>query len=554
MSDLAHSVRMLRAVARNGALRRVELAFAGFNAAEWAVWIAMLVYAYEQGGATAAGLVALVQLLPATAFAPLAGALADRHPPTRVLAAGYVVQAMAMAATAAALLGDGPAPLAYALGAVATCAVTITRPSQAAAMPALARTGEELTAANVVSGWIESAGVLAGPASAGLLLKLAGPGAVFAVMAAVALISALLVAGIRGPRPAHRALANGRWALVAEVASGFAVLRRRDGPRLLVGLLGAQYVVIGALDVLFVVLALDVLAIGEGGAGYLNAAFGAGGLLAIVATAAFVGRRRLVPVMMLGSAVWSAALVAIGLGPSAIGVALLFAAAGAGRNIFDVAGRTLLQRATAGHLLARVFGVLEALTMVGLAAGSLLASALVALGGPAAALVGVAALMPLLALVGGRRLLSVDRSADLPVVEIALLRSQAMMALLEPSTLEDLARRLAPVEVAPGREVTREGDAGHRFFVIADGELDVTCGGARVPSLGRGDGFGEIALLDDRPQTVTVTARTPVLLYALERDDFLTAVAGNPRAAGEARRFASAGSPRSPSAFAPPKP
>lgn len=539
MSGLTHSVGVLRAVARNRPLRHVQLAFAGFNTAEWAVWLAMLVYAYDQGGATMAGVVAFVQLVPATLAAPLAGALADRRPPARVLAAGYVAQATAMGATAAALLAGGPAPLVYALAAVATCAVTVTRPSQAALMPALARTPDELTAANAVAGWIESAGVLAGPLAAALLLNAAGAGGVFGVMAGVALLSALSVAGIHGPGAGGGTALNGRWALAAEAAAGFAELKRHGDARLLVGLLGSQYLVIGALDVLFVVLALDVLKIGEDGAGYLNAAFGAGGLLAIAATGSLVGRRRLVPGLMLGTAVWSGSLVATGLVPSTVGALLLFALAGVGRSVFDVAGRTLLQRAAPRHVLARVFGVLEGLTMAGLAAGSLLASAFVAFGGAEAAIVGVGALLPLLALVRGRRLLAVDRNADAPVVEIALLRSLAVFAVLEPPVLEALARRLAPVDAPPGRAVIREGDAGDKFFVIADGELDVTCGETSASSLGRGDGFGEIALLDDRPQTATVTARTPVLLYALERHDFLSVVTGNPKAVSEARRLAS---------------
>src|SRR3954452_25134541 len=101
---MSRSLRALAAVGKNSPLRRVALAFAGFNAAEWAVWIAMLVFAYDHGGATASGLVAVAQLVPAALFGPYAGALGDRHPRGTVLAAGYVAQALGFAATGVALV------------------------------------------------------------------------------------------------------------------------------------------------------------------------------------------------------------------------------------------------------------------------------------------------------------------------------------------------------------------------------------------------------------------------------------------------------------------
>ena len=534
MSHLARIRAVLGGVFRNPELRRVELAFAGFNAGEWGVWIAMLVYAYEQGGATTAGLVAAAQLVPAGLAAPFAAVLADRYPPARVLALGYVAQALAMGATGAALLAHGPPLLAYALAAVGATCVTVTRPTQSALVPALARTPDELTATNVVSGWIEAVSVLAAPAGAGVLLAVASPGWVFAVLAAVALLAALVVAPVKGPPPA----AEPRPPL-EEALAGFRLLAKEPAARTLVGLLSAQFVAIGALDVLYVVLAISVLDLGGSGAGYLNAAFGAGGVAGIAVTVALIGRRRLMPALVLGIVAWGAAFALLGAWPTTIGALLLLAAAGAGRSLLDVAGRTILQRTAPGDVLSRVFGVLEGLSMAGLALGSLLTPALVSLFGARWAIAGIGALLPLAVLLASRRLLEIDRKAPVPVVEIALLRSLPLFSPLGAPALEGLARGLAELQAPAGTTVIREGEPGDRFYVVADGELEVSAEGRGLRTLGRGEGFGEIALLEDVPRTATVTARTDSRLYALDKRSFLASVSSHPRAAGEAKRLVS---------------
>jgi CRP-like cAMP-binding protein len=527
---MRRAARVLGAVFRNRDLRRVELAFVGFNSAEWGVWIAMLVYAYEQGGATTAGIVAAIQLVPAGLAAPFGSVLADRYPPVRVLVFGYVAQAASMGATAIVLLVADMPYLAYALAAVAATAVTITRPTQSALTPALARSPDELTATNVVSGWIESLSVLLAPALAGVILGFSGPGTVFAVMALVALASGVLVSGVHGPA----ALVADDARPLAEITAGFQVLKDEPGPRLLVGLLAAQFVAIGALDVLYVVLAIGVLDLGQSGAGYLNAAFGAGGVLGIGATVVLVGRPRLLGPLVAGVAAWCAALAILGAWPTKLSAFVLFAAAGAARSLVDVAGRTLLQRTAQPEVLARVFGVLEGLTMAALAIGSLLTPALVAIAGAKAALLGLAVLLPVALAAFGRQLRDVDRHANVPVVEISLLRRIPIFSPLGAPELEALARSLEPVEAPTGAAVVREGEPGGLFYAIADGELEVTQKGLSLRRLGRGDVFGEIALLHEIPRTATVTALSPAHLYSLEKEPFLAAVTGHPQSTREA--------------------
>jgi hypothetical protein len=538
-APLAHA-RHLRDVLLTGLgspdLRRLQLAFAGFNAAEWGVWIAMLVYAYDQGGATEAGVVALVQLAPSGVAAPFAATLADRHDPGRVLAIGYVAQALSMGATAVALFAAAPPLAAYAIAAVAASATTITRPAQAVLVPSLVRNVDELTATNVVCGWTESVSVFAAPALTGVLLGLSGPGLVFAVMGGAAVASALLAARLHGAPAAPDRDADEGGSL-RQAAAGLSLAGSDGVVRVLVGLLGVQFVIVGALDVLFVVLAVDVLDLGDSGAGYVNAAFGAGGVLGIVATVALVGRARLSPALVTAALALSLALLAIGLGAGILATFLLLAAAGGARSVLDVAARTLLQRTAPSDVLARVFGLLETLDSIGLAIGSLLATGLVVLLGSEAAVAALALLIPAVLLLSGRRLGLVDARADVPVVEAALLRSTPVFESLPAPALERLARALTPLPLREGERIIEEGGRGTRYYIVASGTLEIRRASAPIAAVGRGDGVGEISLLRGVPCTATVSAIGPALVYALDAEPFVEVVARHPDIAAVADRL-----------------
>lgn len=535
---LTRSLAAFAAVFRNPDLRRVETAFVAFGMAEWATWVAILVYAYQRGGATAAGIVAVIQLVPAAVFAPFAATLGDRFRRDRVLLASYLAQAAAMAATAAALLAEAPVPLVYGLAAVAATSIAMTRPVHGAILPSLARSPEELTAANVVAGSIESASVLAGPALAGFLLGLEGPGSVFAVVAAGLLVGGLLVAGTRAVPPAGDA--EGAGAVLRDAVLGVRDLAAERGARLLVSLVAVKSVVIGALDVLIVAMAISLLELGPSGAGYLSAALGAGGVLGAAAALALVGRRRLSPALAAGLILLGVPVAAIGLLPGTLAAALLLVAGGAGHSLADVAGRTMLQRAVRDEVLSRAFGVLEGLHMASLAVGSIAAPLLVATLGTTGALVAVGTFLPALVVLATRGLHTVDAEVDAPVEGVRLLADIDLFAPLPVPTLERLAARLIPVEAPAGTVVIREGDEGDRFYVIESGRVRVTRAGEPVAVLGPGDHVGEIALLHRVPRTATVAALEPVRLQALERADFLEAVTGHPQSRERAQRVAAA--------------
>jgi MFS family permease len=237
-------------------LRRAQLSFGASFAGEWAFTVALGVVAFDHGGAAAVGLVAFLRTAPAALIAPLATALGDRLRRDRVLLWSCVVRAVATAAAALFLAADASIVAVYALAVLATAAFTVFRPVHSALLPLLCMTPIELTSATLVRGLIDSLSTLLGPLAAALLLAVASPAAVFALTAALALCSGLVLVGVGYEAPPRAAPAPlGR--IAAETADGFRALRRYPSSGLLVALALTQTFTRGTLNVFLVVLAIE---------------------------------------------------------------------------------------------------------------------------------------------------------------------------------------------------------------------------------------------------------------------------------------------------------
>jgi MFS family permease len=522
---LRESSDAFKAVFTNPGLMRVELAWGVAITAYWAFIIALSVYAYDEGGAAAVGLVGLVRVLPAFVAAPVAGLLGDRYPRERVMFTLSVVRAGFMAATAAVLFAGGPIWLVYALAGGVALMASMVRPMLSALLPQLSRTPEELTAANLVVTTIESSGIFLGPAIGGLLLAATNAQTVFAAAAGAFLLSALLVAGIKVEALAERA--RGEGGFFREFFAGFGAIGGDRNLRLIIGLYGAQTLIAGALNVLIVVAALELLDLGESGVGFLNSAVGVGGLLGALAAFALVGRQRLASDFGLGLVLWGFPIALIGIFPQPPIALILLGLVGVGNTVVDVAALTLLQRTVPDEVLTRVFGVVQSVFVATLGLGAIAAPLMISAIGIRGAMIVTGALLPVLAALLWTRISALDAQALAPTRELALLRAIPLFKPLPAPAIDQLASSLIPAHAAAGSEIVGQGDPGDRFYVIASGEVDVFIDGHHASTLGPGDYFGEIALLRDMPRTATVKAKTDTELYALDRDEFLSAVTGH---------------------------
>jgi hypothetical protein len=541
---LRETASALRAITSDRAMRGLLGAQLTTLVALWSFTVPAAVLAYDVGGASLVGLVLALKTVPAAIAAPLCAGLADRFPKVRVMTASQLVQA-ALAAVATACVVADLAPVTY-FAPIVLMAVASTAfdPAKNALMPSLVRDQGQLTAANAISNTAESTSVFFGPALGGALLALTS---IELTMAACPVLLLIAAVQLRAVRPVADADADaeddcagamhdddGVRARRGEgIAAGFMAVRESRALSLVIGLIGVQSFLDGLLCVLVVVVALELLSLGNAGVGLLDAAVGAGGLIAGGAAIA-IGSRGLARTFAAGMVLSGLPIVALGLTSELAIVVALMALVGIGTTLSDVAGVTLLQRAAPAHVLGRVFGVLEGVMWATVGIGGLLAPLLIALLGIRGALVAVGLLLPAVTALAWPLLRTLDAELDAPSAQLALLRGIPMLAVLPAATLEALASGLEPLAAARGTDITVQGEPGRTFYVIAGGTVEVLDGDRRLRELGPGDSFGEIALLRSSPRTATVRTTTDAHLYVLDGADFVAAVTGHAESASQA--------------------
>jgi Major Facilitator Superfamily len=434
-------------------LRRLQAAWALAAVGGWAFMVALAVHAYATGGAAAVGLAALVRMLPAGLAAPLLGLAADRWNRRNVLLAACLARAATLGVAAAAVHAGAPFGVLLVLATLFTVVATAHKPAQAALLPQLAPDPRRQAAANALWSAIDNGSFVVGAIGGGLLVATLGTPAAFAasglVFAAAGSLlarirtaprrvagrgAASLAAGDARPPGAAASLAAGDGRPLGGAASlaagdgrplgGAASPIARDGCaprgaasraagdvlgglravaadgrlRLLVGVLSASTLIEGMVDVLLVITALRLVDLGDAGVGWLNAAWGVGGLAGGALALGLIARGRLNVALPAGGLLVGLPLLALAAYPTASAALALLAVLGIGYALVEVAGLTLLQRLAADAVRARAFAVVESSYWLTTGAGAMLAPPVVALAGPRGALAIVGAALPLVVL------------------------------------------------------------------------------------------------------------------------------------------------------------
>lgn len=514
------------------AIRRLLFGFLGFSIGEQAGWIAMLLVAYQRGGVAEAGFAASGLLAGAIFFAPFLAVIPDKYPNRPVIAWGLGAIAFFLALSATAIFLDwGPVAF-YIAGAFASTIQSFARPAVISHLPRIAKTPDQLTAANVAAGFAETTGQLIGPALVGLVLIFRPVEYVLAAAALASLLGALIsISGSRQMPDAESSDDDETLNTLQLLREGFSQLRREPRALRLVSIVGIVAVLAGAIDVSLAAIAVELLGKEDTAVGILATAFGFGAIVGSALTLVLIGRRRLSLAVVGTTIAATGSLALLGRSGSTSLTVLLLVALGAGISMTLVGCQTMIQGLASHDTMARMFGVVESLEMTGLALGGIALSTLVAVTDLATALVVLGLASTALVLMQWPALARIDanRQPTDPAL-LNLFRSISIFAPLPAYSLEQVLSNTKAEAFAAGTTVIEIGDEGDCMYIVAGGTaMVILCDGTRFER-GVGTYMGEIAIMKSIPRTAGIEAGPDGLeTYSVSRSIFLEAITGVPR-------------------------
>jgi CRP-like cAMP-binding protein len=488
---------------------------------DWLYVVALFILSYRlTHSATAVALLTVTRLLPYALLVPVAGAISDRVSAEKVMVGATVGRAVVMLGLLA-VHSSATLPLAYPLVFAAALMSSLFRPALLASVPHVA-TEEQVLAANSIMGQVDMASFGAGPALAGFILVAGTTQAVLLTAFVGLLLAAGAVAVARIPVQEAEA-SHESWR--AHTAAGLQFLLHGDDRTLLaiaVSWAGLTFFG-GAYWALSVELAPRAFHLGTQGIGFLNGAYAVGGLLGGLLIAPLISRRSAVSLFLAGAGASSLAEILFGLSPAGVLPFTFWFLTGFADAFAKITAITIIQAATPGALLGRVFGAFESLIIGSMLVGALVVSPAIDLLGARTACAAVAA-FGLLLLVASVPVLR--RRETVVDVRVLLLQVPALHQ-LPVDLLDTVVQRLQLVRFETGQTIIREGDTGDLLYVIKRGTVDVVYGPegrheVRLSTLSRGDYFGETALIRDIPRTATCRALDVVEVYTLSRSEFHT--------------------------------
>ena len=424
----------------NPALRRVQLAFFGSGIGDWAYATAVTVWAFRDGGAAAVGAFQAVRFVLAAVTGPLGGTIADRMSRRTFMMVSDAVRAVLVAAAAVCVTLD-LTPAVYVLALLAVVAGSPFRAAQAGLVPQLVHDPEELTSSNAVSSNLENIIVFVGPALGAVLVGAFDVETAMWLNVATYGWSFLLLAGIKVPTrgDAHPEDAADEGGLLRETLAGIVVIAKDADLRVTAALAATQGILFGALTVLNVIIAIEMLDAGPDGVGYLLAVCGVGSVAGGIVVLARVARKRVATDMSVGVIGWALPFLLLAAYPSPVTAVIALLVVGFMDPWVNLGLDTLPQRLAEERMMSRVFATIDASLIAAMAVGSVVAPVLLDLLGLRGALLAMGAVAAAYAVTTLPRMRRLDQRLQAPP-DTDLLRGIAMFAPLASSSVEGLAR------------------------------------------------------------------------------------------------------------------